>query len=75
MSDKLNIPVSQLSKENIAARLAVKGVDESLVNELHNLLNEAEFARYAPGDASATMENVYKQAIAVISTMENSIKR
>ncbi len=75
MSDKLNIPVSQLSKENIAARLAERGVEESLVNELHNLLNEAEFARYAPGDANATMENVYKQAMSVISTMENSIKR
>lgn len=75
MSDKLNIPVSQLSKENIAARLAERGVEESLVNELHNLLNEAEFARYAPGDASAAMENVYKQAMSVISTMENTIKR
>ena len=75
MSDKLSIPVSQLSKENIAAELEKKGVSESLVQELHNVLNEGEFARYAPGDAGATMDNVYNMAIEVISKMENSIKR
>ncbi len=75
MSDKLSIPVSQLSKENIAAELEKKGVEQQLINELHNVLNECEFARYAPGDANEAMDNVYKLSIAVISKMENSIKR
>ena len=75
MSDKLNIPVSQLSKENIAVELVTRGVDKSLIDELHSLLNEGEYARYAPGDASAAMDNVYNMAIKVISKMENSIKR
>ncbi len=75
MSDKLNIPVSQLSKENIATELEEKGVDAQLVTELHNLLNECEFARYAPGDASAAMDKVYNMSITTISKMENSIKR
>ena len=75
MSDKLNIPVSQLSKENIAVELATRGVEKSLIDELHSLLNEGEYARYAPGDASAAMDNVYNMAIKVISKMENSIKR
>lgn len=75
MSDKLSIPVSQLSKENIAAELTEKGVDEGLIKELHDVLNESEFARYAPGDAGAAMDKVYNMAIGVISKMENSIKR
>ncbi len=75
MSDKLNIPVSQLSKENIATELEKKDVDAQLVAELHNLLNECEFARYAPGDASAAMDKVYQMSITTISKMENSIKR
>ena len=75
MSDKLSIPVSQLSKENIAAELSAKGVDSNLIDEMQNLLNEGEFARYAPGDANATMDKVYYKAIDVISKMENSIKR
>lgn len=75
MSDKLNIPVARLSKENIAGELEKKGADRALIEELNNVLNECEFARYAPGDASAAMDNVYSMAIAVISKMENSIKR
>lgn len=75
MSDKLSIPVSQLSKENIAAELAVKGVDASLIDEMQDVLNEGEFARYAPGDAGATMDKVYSRAMDVISKMENSIKK
>jgi hypothetical protein len=75
MSDKLSIPVSQLSKENIAAELAGKGVDASLIDEMQDVLNEGEFARYAPGDAGATMDKVYSRAMDVISKMENSIKK
>jgi hypothetical protein len=74
MSDKLSIPVSQLSKENIATELSGKGVDPALIGELQDLLNEGEYARYAPGDASATMDKIYYKAIDVISKMENSIK-
>lgn len=75
MSDKMNIPVSQLSKDNVANELEKKGADVSLVNELHEVLNEAEFARYAPGDAGQAMDKVYTMAINVISRMENSIKK
>ena len=75
MSDKLSIPVSQLSKENVAIELMSKGAEESLVNELHNLLNDCEFARYAPGDAASAMDKTYSNSIDIISKMENSIKK
>ena len=75
MSDKLNMPLSQLSKENISSELARRGCDEHVVGELLSLLNEGEFARYAPGDANETMDKVYKMAIDVIGKMENSIKK
>lgn len=75
MSDKLSIPVSQLSKENVATELSSKGAEESLVNELHDLLNDCEFARYAPGDAASAMDKTYSNSIDIISKMENSIKK
>ena len=73
-SDKLSIPVSQLSKENIANELAARGVDEELIASFKELLNEGEFARYAPGDKGAVMDKVYTMSASVISKMENSIK-
>lgn len=74
VSDKLNIPVSELSKDNIRENLNSHQVDEALTNEFINALNECEFARFAPGDESQAMDKVYSSAIAVISKMEDSIK-
>lgn len=74
ISDKLNIPVSQLSKDNIEAELSRYGVSDELVKDFIGALNECEFARYAPGNESEAMDKVYEVAVEVISKMENSIK-
>lgn len=74
ISDKLNIPVSQLSKDNIEEKLSNYGVNEELIKEFIDALNECEFARFAPGDESQNMDKVYSSALNVISRIENSIK-
>ena len=75
ISDKLNIPVSQLSKDNIEEELNKYGVSEDLIKAFISTLNECEFARYAPGNQNEAMDKVYSSAIDIISKMENSIKR
>ena len=72
--DKLNIPVSRLSKDNIEEKLRNHGVSEELIKEFLNALNDCEFARFAPGDENQAMDKVYSSSIEVISKMENSIK-
>ena len=74
ISDKLNIPVSRLSKDNIEEKLRNHGVNEVLIKEFLNALNDCEFARFAPGDENQAMDKVYSSSIEVISKMENSIK-
>ena len=74
ISDKLNIPVSQLSKDNIEAELSKYGISQELIGNFIETLNECEFARYAPGDENKAMDKVYTSAIEVISKMENQIK-
>lgn len=74
ISDKLNIPVSQLSKDNIEEELTKYGVAPELIKDFIGTLNECEFARYAPGNQSEAMDKVYSSAVEVISKMENSIK-
>ena len=75
ISDKLNIPVSKLSRDNIEAELSKQNVSEELIKEFINVLSECEFARYAPGNQNETMDKVYSASVEVISKMENSIKR
>lgn len=74
ISDKLSIPVSQLSKDNIEAELTNYGVQEALIAEFIGVLNECEYVRYAPGNENEAMDKVYSASVEVISKMENSIK-
>ena len=75
ISDKLNIPVSKLSRDNIEAELSGHGVSEDLIKEFIDALSECEFARYAPGNQNEAMDKVYSASVDVISKMENCIKR
>ena len=75
ISDKLNIPVSKLSRDNIEAELSGHGVSEDLIKEFIGALSECEFARYAPGNQNEAMDKVYSASVDVISKMENCIKR
>lgn len=75
LSDKLNIPQSNLTKDNVEAELTGYGVDSSLINEFMEILNICEFARYAPSQASDAMDKLYKQTVEAIGKMENTIKK
>ena len=75
ISDKLSMPVSQLSKDNIEEELQKHQVSDELIQSFINTLNECEFARYAPGNQNETMDKVYAASIDLISKMENCIKR
>ncbi len=75
MSDKLGIPLSNLTKENVQSELAEKGIDQQLYNRLLEILNTCEFARYAPNSGQSDMGNLYDDTIKVISELENFIKK
>lgn len=74
ISDKLSIPVSRLTKDNIEEKLKKHGVDDELISDFLRALDDCEFARFAPGDDNQAMDKVYSASIEVINKMENSIK-
>ena len=74
MSDKLSIPVSELSKDNINAELEQYGIDEQLRQASIGLIDKCEFAQYAPELASGDMNAVLDEAAGIIDRLE-SVKR
>ncbi len=74
ISDKLSIPVSRLSKDNVEGELRNYGVNDALIKDFLDTLNNCEFARFAPGDDNQAMDKVYSDSLEVISKMESSIK-
>ena len=75
VGDKLNIPVEQLSHDNISQRLAERQVDAETVSQFIEALDECEFERYAPGDPKGNMNKVYEKAMTAIEKIEETMKK
>lgn len=73
VSDKLLIDPAVLTKETAATELAKRKVPDELVLRWKKLLEDCEFARYA-GAAAAQPAEVHKEAIQLITSLENALK-
>lgn len=75
VGDKLNIPVEQLTKDNISEKLARKDVDEETNTMFIQAIDECEYNRYAPGDAKGNMNQTFEAAMTAIIKIENALKK
>lgn len=73
ISDKLNISRSQLSMDTVKEMMENKNVSEDIVNQFIELLNNCEFARFAPGDPEKKMEVLYEKGVEVITKAEKNL--
>ena len=74
ISDKLNIPVAELSRDRISDTLAERGVALEAVDTFISILDACEYARYSPDAGNEAMTAHYNSAIDVISTIDSSMK-
>ena len=74
VSDKLNIPVAELSRDRISEALSENGTDSQRVDSFIGLLDACEFARYAPSAGNEAMTAHYNAALEVISSIDSSMK-
>jgi len=73
-SDKLSIPLADLSKDNIEKELTDYDIDKKLIDTFMRILNTCEFARYAPVKSDMAMDNLYNETLEAIGEMENQLK-
>lgn len=74
VGDKLSIPVAELSKETIGNELRERKVSEDVISVVTHVLDDCEFARYAPSEESGRMDRLYDEAEKAIGQIENAIK-
>jgi hypothetical protein len=72
VSDRLHIPISELSKENVSTALAAKRVSEQTISQFIETLDACELARFARSIAASNQE-IYSKGIDVISKLEEEI--
>lgn len=75
ISDKFGLSQSELSIESVGDILRDKSVDQVVTGNFINTLNNIEFARFAPGNASDKMEAIYKEAVIAIIEAEKALKQ
>ena len=71
VGDKLNMPVEQLSKDNISEKLAQRSVDGDTIDMFLRAVDECEFNRYAPGDTKGNMNQTFEAAMTAIIKIED----
>ena len=75
LSDKLGIPVADLNRENAVRNLQDKNVDQDVIDDFVEIIDQCEYARYAPAGGSEARSELYKKAESTMSRMEKQIKR
>ena len=74
MSDKFNIPMANLTKENVREELNKRGVAAEIAQSFTNIITRCDEAQYSPVE-STRMSDVYSEGVNLISQIESVIKR
>lgn len=74
MSDKLNIPVADLTKESIREELQRRGVTADEAQRFTDIMTRCDEAQYSPS-TSVEMNEVYTEGVRLISHIESIVKR
>lgn len=74
ISDKMNMPVAELSRDRMTDALKEGNVDEKYIETFIGILDACEFARYAPDAGHEAMAAHYESAVDVISAIDSNMK-
>lgn len=75
IGDKLKMPTSELSRDNISAQLEERGIDKEIISRWLALVDECEFAKYAPSAVSGGMNGIYENGVKIINLLESKFKK
>lgn len=74
LSDKLAIPTSNLNRENVSVELERCGISSDLIKRSLHIIEQCEYARYAPVSGENPMGDLYAEAVQLISDLDGKIK-
>lgn len=73
LSDKLNLPVSALAKENIASVLTQRNAGEQTIKKLVDTIAYCEMALFAPVADADNLKGTYEDTITLLADLEEEI--
>jgi hypothetical protein len=70
ISDKLGIPSSALTRDNVSEKLAEAGATPELIEQTIHVIDECEMARFTPEHSDTEVSTMYQSATDVINGLE-----
>ncbi len=74
LSEKLGIPIAELTKDRAREEMLENEVNEKTIEEFLQILDDCEFARYAPSKERKSMDELYQEAVDVLSKLQGNLK-
>ncbi|KOH44310.1 hypothetical protein NC99_28570 [Sunxiuqinia dokdonensis] len=74
LSDKLSIPVADLNRVNATEALKKRQVETEAIEEFIHIVDNCEYARYAPSAVEGTIEEIYQKAVKLMGKLEKQIR-
>ena len=71
--DKLQIPLSELTKDNVKEKLESLEVEGTSIESFLKIINTSEMALFAGMDNTESMNQTYQDALDVLSTIETNL--
>lgn len=75
IGDKLKIPTSELSRDNINGKLAMREIPDDEINSLITLIDDVEFEKYSPQQGESEMQAIYDRTISMMNSLEEAFKK
>lgn len=69
LADKYNIPLAELNRDTVSACLAGKNVPEAQQQNIMQVLQDVDMARFAPIDPEAQKQKIYTEALMMIASI------
>lgn len=75
LSDKLHLPTSELTRDNVSQLLLENGIESQKIDSLVQLIDECEFAKYSPASLRKPMSDVYDDATNMLNALEENFSK
>ncbi|OGU37927.1 MAG: hypothetical protein A2X61_15255 [Ignavibacteria bacterium GWB2_35_12] len=74
LSDKLTIPISELNKDSASFAMSQRTVGEEKIQQYMSTIDYCEFARFARSSNDVSKQNIYDDAVRVITELEGALR-
>lgn len=75
LSDKLSIPISSLTSDNVRIELKSREINDTDIEEFMRIISVCEYARFAPATDNSEMNLLFGSALELIMKFEQIIKK